>query len=240
MNLRRASVNSLNIFDRLVRYNLKIIFANKFLYFLLTAVAIFLGVSVINLINAATAPSEASAFWLLLVPGILLIFYPATFGIQNDIDARMIEILFGIPNYRYKVWLVRFGLIAAVTFLIQLGMTVLYAVVLGDIAILTMTTHVMFPVLFIGALAFMLSTIVRSGNGTALVMVVIGIGLWLMKDQIGSTEWYVFFNPFALPDDVNEIVWSGMVLRNRLYLIAGTFIAVLWGLLNLQKRERFV
>ena len=31
-------------------------------------------------------------------PALLLIFYPMVFGIQRDEDARMLEILFGIPD----------------------------------------------------------------------------------------------------------------------------------------------
>lgn len=34
------------------------------------------------------------------------IFYPAIFGMQNDVDNRILEILFGIPDYKCKVWCV--------------------------------------------------------------------------------------------------------------------------------------
>lgn len=47
----------------------------------------------------------ATGYSMLLVPSILLIFYPTCFGIQNDQDAKTLEIIFGIPNYRYKIWL---------------------------------------------------------------------------------------------------------------------------------------
>jgi hypothetical protein len=51
--------------------------------------------------------NEGSIYGLLLFPCLLLIFYPVVFGIQNDEDNRILEIIFGIPNYRYKVWGVR-------------------------------------------------------------------------------------------------------------------------------------
>ncbi len=38
-----------------------------------------------------------------------------------------------------------------------------------------MTVQVMFPVLFLGMMAFMLSTVVRNGNGTAVVMIIFGL-----------------------------------------------------------------
>ena len=224
----------------MVRYNLKIIFANKFWYFLLAAIMIFLFVTVINLFNTESNPTEATGFWLLLVPGILLIFYPTAFGIQNDMEARMIEILFGIPNYRYKVWLIRIVLIFMVAFVILLLLAAVYSFVLREVNILMMVFHLMFPIVFMGSLAFMFSTIIRSGNGTAIVMVIIGIAFWIARGQIGGTEWYVFLNPYDMPDEVNEIVWAETIFNNRIYLLVGIIIAVLYGLLNLQKRERFV
>jgi len=240
MNYRRFCVNTWYIIEGLIRYNIKIIFANKFLYFLLAAIGIFLGVTAINLFNPQFTPTDASAYWLLLIPGILLVFYPATFGIQNDVDTRMIEILFGIPNYRYKVWFVRLVLIDAVTVLILLILTATYSVVVREISITMMMVHLIIPTVFIGSIAFLLSTIIRSGNGTALVMVIVGVAMWTLNEQIGSTEWYIFFNPYQMPDGVNEIVWADIIFRNRAYLLVGTLIAVLWGLLNLQNRERFI
>ena len=240
MNYSSYIKNSCHITYSLIRYNLKIIFANNFWYFLLAAFMIFLIITVINLFNTQSTPTEATGYWLLLVPGILLIFYPTTFGIQNDVESRMIEILFGIPNYRYKVWLVRLFLIYIVTFIIILLLTAVYSLVLKEVPIFMMVFHLMFPIVFMGSLAFMFSTIIRSGNGTAIIMVIIGIAFWIAKGQIGSTEWYIFINPYDMPNDANEVVWAETIFNNRIYLLAGIIIAVLYGLLNLQKRERFV
>ncbi len=236
----RSMKNALQLIFSLIRYNLKIIFANKFLYFLLAAIMIFLFVTVINLLDINSNPTEATGYRLLLVPGILLIFYPITFGIQNDIDSRMIEILFGIPNYRYKVWLVRLLLIFMVAFVIISLLTTVYSLVLTEVPVLTMTFQLMFPILFIGSLAFMFSTLIRNGNGTAVVMVIIGMLFWIARGQIGNNEWNVFLNPYSFPTDVNEAVWAEITFNNRIYLMVGTIISVLYGLLNLQKREKFV
>src|SRR5690606_29578203 len=87
----------------MIRYNLKIIFAGRFFWFLLAAFAFFVFFAVQTVLNRQ-AINEGTVYELLIFPGILLIFYPSVFGIQNDDDSRMLEILFGIPNYRYKVW----------------------------------------------------------------------------------------------------------------------------------------
>ena len=60
--------------------------------------------------------NEGLIYNILMFPCLLLIFYPAVFGIQNDEDSRILEILFGIPDYRYKVWGVRLLMIYVVIF----------------------------------------------------------------------------------------------------------------------------
>ena len=119
INFRHTLMNILDVAAKLVRYNLKIVFANKFIFFLIAAVAFFLFVAIVSIFSNSNI-TEDSIYDILFFPGILLIFYPTTFGIQNDKDARMLEIIFGIPNYRYKVWLVRFVLIFLIVFFILL------------------------------------------------------------------------------------------------------------------------
>ena len=74
-----------------------------------------------------------------LFSGVLLVFYPTVFGIQNDQDARTTEILFGIPNYRYKVWLVRIVLIYIMAFVIMLFLTWLTSVLIVRFNFFTVT-----------------------------------------------------------------------------------------------------
>ena len=232
--------NYITIISSLIRYNLKIIFGGKFAYFLLAALAVYISILAMNLFDSNIIHGDVSGYWAILVPGILLIFYPTTFGIQNDIDTRMIEILFGIPDYRYKVWLVRLLLIYVVTFINIVVLTFIYSTALARVPLLMMSLQLMAPVLFIGGLGFMLSTLIRNGNGTAVVLIVIGLAFWLSQGQIGDTEWNLFLNPYNVPGNVNETVWAETTLHNRIYLVVGTLIVILWGLLNLQKRERFV
>jgi hypothetical protein len=225
---------------RSAKYNMKIIFAGRFVYFLIAAVAFFLFVTLISFFSSEGNEDAAMVYRTLLLPGILLIFYPTVFGIQHDVDARMIEILFGIPNYRYKVWLVRIVLIYALVFAMLVVLAGLSAVMIVSIPVFYMVYHLMFPVFFLGSLAFMFSTLVRSGNGTGVIMVVIGMAFWISAAWIHGSKWFLFLNPFDVPRDVSEAIWSDVVMKNRIYLSIGTVLALLYGLLNLQKRERFI
>jgi len=225
---------------QLARYNLKIIFANKFVYFVLAAFLFFLLIAIVSYFDSEEIYNVAVVYYQLLFPGILLVFYPTVFGIQNDQDTRMIEILFGIPDYAYKVWITRLVLTWVVVFVMMVGLAVLSSVFIVYVPVLQMVWQIMFPIFFVGSLAFMFSTVIRNGNGTAVLMVVIGIAFWINAGVLEHSKWNIFLNPFGAPRDVSEAVWAGVVLKNRLFLSAGTVLALLYGLLRLQGRERFV
>ena len=146
--------NYLNLVQKMIVYNLRIIFANRFIWFLAGSVIFYLGLSVIYVFDQDVS-NMRDLYGVFLFSGILLVFYPTAFGIQNDQDARTIEILFGIPNYRYKVWLVRIILIFVIAFLIMLVFTFLSSVLIVKFSFVNMTAQVMFPVLFLGMMAFM-------------------------------------------------------------------------------------
>lgn len=231
--------NIFNLIYKMIIYNLRIIFANKFIWFLAGSVLFYLGLSVIYVFTNDVSESN-DLYFVFLFSGILLVFYPSVFGIQNDQDARTIEILFGIPNYRYKVWLVRIVLIFVIAFLIMLVFTFVSSVMIVKFRFVNMTAQVMVPVLFLGVMAFMLSTVVRNGNGTAVIMIIFGLFFMILSDVLRKSQWNVFLDPYDLPWDVNETTWAIITLKNRIILITGSIILLLVALFNLQKREKFM
>lgn len=231
--------NDLFILVKMIRYNLKIIFANRFIWFLLAALAFFLFFAVQVVLNNETM-GEDVVYGLLIFPGILLIFYPSVFGIQNDDDSRMLEMLFGIPNYRYKVWLVRLVMIYTLVFLVVLLFSQFASILLYKVNVLEMSYQLMFPIVFLGSMAFMFSTLIKNGNGTAVTMVLIGVAVLILQDAMRNTQWNPFLNPFDIPNNLNEVIWEGTIRKNRIFLAIGMIVFILYGLFNLQKREKFV
>lgn len=224
---------------RLSHYNVKIVFGNKFIYFVLSAVLFYILTVVINLFSDSEI-MEADAYYMLLVPSILLIFYPMCFGIQNDQDAKIIEIIFGIPNYRYKVWLFRLLIAYVICFAITSVLALLTNWLLVEVPPLKLTSQVMMPVLFVGTLCFMLSTIVKNGSGTAVVFTLIGLVLFIMSNILEESKWNLFLNPFDVPLDKNPELFYTTLLYNRIILVVGTVIFVLAGLYKTQNREKFI
>jgi hypothetical protein len=231
--------NYLNLVQKMIVYNLRIIFANRFIWFLAGSVIFYLGLSVIYVFDKDVS-NMRDLYGIFLFSGVLLVFYPTVFGIQNDQDARTIEILFGIPNYRYKVWLVRIVLIYAVAFMIMLVFTFLSTILIVKFPFVNMTAQVMVPVMFLGIMAFMLATVVRNGNGTAVLMIIFGLFFMILSDSLERSQWNVFLNPYELPYNVNETTWAIIAFKNRIILITGSVIFLLVALYNLQKREKFM
>jgi hypothetical protein len=240
MPMRTKTIyNYLILIQKMILYNLRIIFANKFIWFLAGSVLFYLGVSVIYVYSEDVSRMQ-DLYGVFLFSGILLVFYPSVFGIQNDQDARTIEILFGIPNYRYKVWLVRIILIFVIAYLIMLVFTLLSSFLIVRFSIFSMTTQVMVPVLFLGMMSFMISTFIRNGNGTAVVMIIFGLFFLILSDPLYKSQWNVFLNPFSPAYNVNETTWALIMFKNRIILITGSILFLLAALFNLQKREKFM
>ncbi|HOW08301.1 MAG TPA: hypothetical protein PLX08_00730 [Bacteroidales bacterium] len=232
-------INYFVLIWKMILYNLRIIFANKFIWFLGGSVLFYLGLSVIYVFSNDISRAS-DLFGVFIFSGILLVFYPSVFGIQNDQDARTIEILFGIPDYRYKVWLVRIILIFVIAWLILLVFTSLSSFLIVKFQVFRLTAQVMYPVLFLGMMAFMLSTVIRNGNGTAVAMIIFGLFFLILEDPLRKSQWNIFLNPYDPPFDVNETTWSIITFKNRIILITGTILFLMAALFNLQKREKFM
>jgi hypothetical protein len=229
----------IKVSPRIVKYNLKVIFAGKFIWFLLAALGFF-GFFMFQAAWNREEINESLIYDLLLFPGVLLIFYPTVFGIQNDEDSRILEILFGIPDYRYKVWGVRLLMIYIAVFFILAAFAVLAAIFMYPVSPLGIAAQLMFPALFFGNMAFMFSTITRSGNGTAVIMIIFSILVLVFSDLLWRTSYYVILNPYDMPRNILPVIWESTILKNRIFLLSGSLIWMMVGLLNLQKREKFV
>ncbi len=224
-----------------LRYNASNIFAGKFFYFLGLAVAIYFTVIIIYVLDEALPPDAEVIYYMLLVPSVLLVFYPSCYSIQADVDSRMIETLFGIPDYRYKVWLVRNLTQYGVVIILLSGLAILSRFAIAEFSITMMLYHLLFPVIFIGSLGFLTSTISRSGNGTAVIMVIVLMVFWILSaDVLEESRWNLFFNPFEKVDMYQTVMLEANTFYNRVYLIVGSIIATMLALLRLQKRERFI
>ena len=114
---------------------------------------------------------------------------------------------------------------------------------LYPVSVFEMAAQLLFPMLFFGNLAFLFSTLTRSGNATAVIMIVLGLLFFIFMnavDLISRSFWNVFLNPFSLPREMHPLVWQSTILKSRLFLTVGGIVFLLAGLLNLRRREKFI
>lgn len=224
---------------KLITYNVKVIFGNKFVYFVVAAFLFFAFIITITIFDDPQF-NEAVIYGFLVFPGLLLIFYPMAYGIQNDDDAKMLETIFGIPNYRYKVWLVRFVLTIGIAAVILFVLSNLANLTLYRFNILPMIGQVLFPITFLSSVAFMLSTLIKNGNGTAIVLVIVSFIFLIFAEPLEYSAYNIFLNPFEEPRDMSEFIWLTIIYKNRVYLTILSILCLLAGMFNLQFREKFV
>lgn len=228
-------------FGKLCMYNMRIIFAGKFIWFLLVALVLFFFLMYTAAARGTTL-SHGMVYNQLLIPGMLLVFYPACFGIQNDADHRILELLFGIPNYMYKVWLFRLFMIYVEVYLILVVYAFLARILLYPVAPFTMAAQLMLPVMLFGNLAFLYSTLIRNGNAAA-VLSVLTVILAMVLGNIPLVEnkvWDVTINPYDEPENINAAIWSMVLLKNRIMMVVAGIIFLMSGLLGLQNRGKFL
>ncbi len=180
-----------NLYD-LTRYNMKIIFGGKFIFFILAALIFFLVFGTIIALDSSEM-EISDVYGLIAFPAILLVFYPSVFGIQSDADQRTLEIIFGIPDYRYKVWLVRYAMILVLVFVLLIPFSALAHWALISFPFLRMIFQLMVLVFFVSALGFCVSTLVKNGNATAVIMVIFGLVFLILSDGTRSIPNGTFF-----------------------------------------------
>jgi hypothetical protein len=223
----------------LARYNIRIVFGGKFVYFILASFLFFLLLGTIRAFDDSYLLVH-DVYGLLIFPAILLVFYPSAFGIQSDADQRTLEIIFGIPDYRYKVWLVRMIMVLVIVYVLLFPLAALAHYALVSIPIFELVSQLMILVFFTSTLGFCVSTLVKNGNATAVIMVILGLVFLILSDELEYSKWNIFLNPFRDPGDINEIVWLETIRQNRIIMGISSMVLLLLGLLNLQQREKFL
>lgn len=228
-------------YAKLCVYNMRIIFSGKFIWFLLVGLVLFFFL-MYTAAAQGTSLSHGMVYSQLVIPGLLLVFYPSCFGIQNDADHRILELLFGIPNYMYKVWLFRLLMIYIEVYLILVVYAFLARILLYPVQPFSMALNLMLPVMLFGNLAFLYSTLIRNGSAAAVLSVLTVILALILGNTplVENKVWDVTINPYEEPENINAAIWSVILLKNRIFMIVAAVVFLMSGLLGLQNRGKFL
>ena len=234
-------LQTIKSYARLCVYNMRIIFSGKFIWFLLVGLVLFFFL-MYTAAARGTSLSDGMVYSQLIIPGLLLVFYPSCFGIQNDADHRILELLFGIPNYMYKVWLFRLFMIYVEVYLILGVYAFLARLLLYPVSPFLMAAQLMIPVMLFGNMAFLYSTLIRNGNAAAVLSVLTVIVALVLSnvEMVENKMWDVTINPYEEPENINAAIWGLILLKNRLLMVIAGIIFLMSGLLGLQNRGKFL
>ena len=234
-------LQTIKSYARLCVYNMRIIFSGKFIWFLLVGLVLFFFL-MYTAAARGTSLSDGMVYSQLIIPGLLLVFYPSCFGIQNDADHRILELLFGIPNYMYKVWLFRLLMIYIEVYLILVVYAFLARILLYPVSPFLMAAQLMIPVMLFGNMAFLYSTLIRNGNAAAVLSVLTVIVALVLSnvELVENKMWDVTINPYEEPENINAAIWGLILLKNRLMMVIAGIIFLMSGLLGLQNRGKFL
>ena len=150
------------------------------------------------------------------------------------------EIIFGIPNYSYKVWLLRLIISYVICFVITCFLALLTDLAIVSVPPMGLTLQAMVPALFIGTLSFMLSTMIKNGNGTSVVIIIIGLLFSMIQGAIGDSQWNIFLNPYDVPIDKNPQIFFNTVFHCRMNMLIASVLFIIFGLNNTRNREKFI
>ena len=74
----------------------------------------------------------------------------------------------------------------------------------------------------------------------AIVIVIVAFIFFIFSEPLRYSVYNVFLNPFSEPREMSEFIWLTVIYKNRLYLMILSALCLLYGMFNLQFREKFV
>ncbi len=230
-------MNGLKTIWLLAKYNFKILFGGRYLIFMVLSF-IFFCYLLFNSAYSGNALTEVVVYANLIFPSLLLIFYPTTYGVQRDEEAKILEIFFCIPNYMYKVWLLRLIFVFIACFANVLLFSYAAHLLLCPVSIFKMTYQTMFVVVLFGSMAFFLSTFIKSGNGVAIVLLgLFALLVFISGSFFENSMWHILINPFDEPTDIHPDIWQSTLSHSRILLSCCSLGLLLLSLNNLRRRE---
>lgn len=235
-------LNQLRVSWQVLRSQAVIIFSQKFAWFIAVVLAYFTFLYVVNyrqpVIDRLTQDDILPS--LLTIPLIFLALLLNMLLISSEKDKRTLEVLFTSAGSRYKVWLLRVGTLNLLLLLIAVMLSNLAFFMIADINIIGTALHGFIPALFIGGMTFYFSVKFRSGLAAVTLVLIAILFILMMSDAIDDTRYFLFFNPYDVPRELDPETWNIWMWQNRIAVVSLGILMYFFGLRGLEARERFL
>ncbi|MFQ5604759.1 MAG: hypothetical protein ACE5HS_15930 [bacterium] len=224
------------------RRQVQIMFSKKFVWFLLGILGYFVLVYVINyrqsMIDRMT--QEDILPWLVALPLTVLAVYLNMQLISSEKENRTLEVMFTTAGSRYKVWLFRLTTLNLLLLMISIGLSHLAFFTIADMAVWGTAAHGFVPAYFVGGMTLYFAVKFRSGFAAGMVSGGILILLSMFSEALYETRYFLYFNPYDVPRQLDPETWQLWMWQNRMALMVLGVLLQFFALRGLEERERLL
>jgi hypothetical protein len=232
----------LSVAWEILRLQARVIFSQKFVWFLAGIVAYFVVIYIVNYNQPMIdRMAQEDVFnWLLQFPLSALAVYLNMQLITSEKDNRTLEVMFTTAGSRYKVWLLRVGTLNAILLALSLGLSALAFFTFTDVPIFGMALNAFVPTFFVGNMTLYFAVRFRSGFAAGMVSAGLLVVLLMFSELYNETRYFLYFNPYDVPRQLDPETWNWWMWQNRMaVLLLGSFL-LFSALRGMEVRERLL
>ncbi|KAA3619848.1 MAG: hypothetical protein DWQ05_03750 [Calditrichaeota bacterium] len=235
--LQRLKV-SLEVF----RLNTRIVFSNRFAWFLFGLIAYIIFLYVVNYQNEIYDRMRPDFIFYMLVqlPLSAIAVFLCMNLISSEKDNRTLEITFTTAGSRYKIWLIRFGSLCVLFLLLAIVLSSIGFFFFVELPIWSLAFHAYVPVFFIAGMVFYFAVKFRSGLAAGMVSGIVLFFMFTFHEPLEDTRYTLFFNPFDVPHNIDASVWYDWTWQNRIGLLVLGGLFIFAALRGMNNRERLL
>ena len=227
-----------------IRLQSQVIFSHKFVWFIMAILSYIGLIYAINYQQPVYDRMEPEDVYIgvITMPLLILAVYLNMQAIVTEKEQRTLEVMFTTAGSRYKVWLLRLGTLNALLCILTFFLSILVFYTFMDYSILGMTWNTFVTLFFVGNLTLYFAVRMRSGLGAGMVT---GLVLFLHLISAGifdyaETRYFIFFNPYDIPDQMDPRLWDIWVIQNRLGVFGLGLVMIFFALRGMENRDRLL
>lgn len=235
-------MNVIKTMFSLFNLNVKLLFSNRFFYFILGIILYF---GIVTFINYLTEPGDQIVgenvyIAIIVLPFLVLTVFLSSFILPSEMENNTIESLFSISGSIYKVWLIKIAVMYVALSLLILFLEILTYFMITDFKILNTYFQSLFPLYFTGGMTFYFAVRFRSNAVGAILSGIVLLMFLFLSEPLYQTKFYLYLNPMENPRNINGYVWSRTIIENRIGMVLFGSILYYLGLSKVKFREKFI
>jgi ABC-type transport system involved in multi-copper enzyme maturation permease subunit len=224
------------------RLQAQIIFSHKFIWFMLGILTYFIVAYAINYNQSMIdrLAMEDVLPVLLELPLAALAVFLSMQVITSEKDNRTLEVMFTTAGSRYKVWLLRFGTLNLLLFILAFVFALIAFFAFTDIPVLGMALHAFVPTFFAGSMTLYFAVRFRSGLAAGMVSAGLLTLILMFAELLSETRYFLFLNPYDVPRQLDPETWNLWMWQNRIGILCAGGFLLFAALRGMEVRERLL